>query len=275
MKTLLNDSSTSNFRKASKERRSLQELLSPLQGLKDSYRIFEAQTQRFEVDHDQYTIPRYLFIGPKYGSSFIRVGIFAGIHGDEVAGSLAAVELIRQLALKPELARGYELSIYPVTNPTGYEDNTRFSRRGKDLNREFWKKSREVEVQILETELNTQIFQGLISLHADDTSDGIYGFVRGASLTRDVLAPALAKASTHLPLNYSKIIDGFTAHNGIIMKGYEGILTAPPTTKQKPFEIVLETPQLAPIEKQVQAHVTAMLSMLETYHSFISYSADL
>jgi murein peptide amidase A len=277
MKNLLNDPRVSwHAIGMHKERRSLPGLLAPLRRLTESSRrLFEAPTQRFELNNEFYSIPRFLFVGPGQGSTFIRIGIFAGIHGDEIAGSLAAVELVRQLEEKPELGRGYELYVYPVTNPTGFEDNTRFSRRGKDLNREFWKDSREAEIRILEEQLKEQHFQGLISLHADDTSDGLYGFVRGATLTRDVLAPALEKASTHLPRNFNKIIDGFAAHNGIITKGYEGILSAPPSARQKPFEVVLETPQLAPLDKQVEAHVSAVLTMLETYRSFISYSADL
>lgn len=277
MKNLLND--PRNLWHATgmhKERRSIPGLLAPIRALTEtSKRLFEAPTERFELNNEFYTIPRFLFVGPGQGSSFIRVGIFAGIHGDEIAGTLAAVEILKKLEARPELGRGYEIYVYPVINPTGFEDNTRFSRRGKDLNREFWNHSRESEIQILEAQLREYRFQGLISLHADDTSDGLYGFVRGATLTREVLAPALEKASTHLPRNFNKIIDGFAAHNSIIKKGYNGILTAPPATKPKPFEVVLETPQLAPIEKQVEAHVIAVLTMLETYRSFISYSADL
>ena len=33
-----------------------------------------------------YELPRYLFIGPKGGDDTIRVGLFAGIHGDEPEG---------------------------------------------------------------------------------------------------------------------------------------------------------------------------------------------
>ncbi len=259
-----------------KERRSISSLLAPLRArVENSHRLFEAPSQRFEHSNEFYAIPRFLFVGPSQGSEYIRIGLFAGIHGDEVAGTLAALELLKYLDENPQLARGYELFVYPVTNPTGFEDNTRFSRRGKDLNREFWKNSRESEIQFLEQQLIENHFQGIISLHADDTSEGLYGFVKGATLTRDVLAPALLAASIHLPFNYNKTIDGFAAQDGIITKGYDGILTAPLSSKIKPFEIVLETPQLAPLDKQVEANVTAVLSMLETYRSFISYSADL
>jgi hypothetical protein len=59
------------------------------------------------------------------------------------------------------------------------------------LNREFWRNSSEPEVRLLEQELRNGHFHGLIQLHADDTSDGIYGFVRGHTLTENLLRPAL------------------------------------------------------------------------------------
>ncbi|MDX6767253.1 MAG: succinylglutamate desuccinylase/aspartoacylase family protein [Candidatus Methylacidiphilales bacterium] len=222
-----------------------------------------------------YAMPRFLFIGPGQGAAFLRLGIFAGIHGDEEAGCLAAMALLEHLVAEPEHARGYEIFIYPVCNPTGYEDGTRFNRRGADLNREFWKQSFHPEVRVLEEELSGMHFDGLVALHADDTSEGTYGFVRGAALTRHVLLPALEAAEAHLPRNSDRIIDGFQAANGIITGGYGGILSAPPQANPQPFEIVFETPQMAPLGLQVGAHVAALLSVLETYRSFISYGQDL
>jgi len=165
-------------------RRAIAELLAPLDQLAaGSANLVVNREARFEVDGEPYPIPRYLFVGPKGGDTPIRLGIFAGVHGDEPEGCHAVVQFIKLLEAKPELATGYYLSFYPVCNPTGYEDGTRHSRKGRDLNREFWRESREPEVRLLEAELAAHSFQGLISLHTDDTSDGFYGIVRGATLT--------------------------------------------------------------------------------------------
>ena len=101
----------------------------------------------FESSGRQYSLPRYTFRGPN-SSDPIRIGIFAGIHGDEPAGALAAVRFLSEIAREPDFAENFLLQIYPLCNPTGYEDNTRQSRRGKDLNREFWKSSAEPEIEI-------------------------------------------------------------------------------------------------------------------------------
>src|ERR1035437_9056867 len=160
-----------------RQRRSISELLAPLEEIaKTSPNLVANHDARFEVDGESYVLPRYLFVGPRGGDTPIRIGIFAGIHGDEPEGVHALVQFIKLLEAKPELAAGYYLSFYPVCNPTGFEDATRHSRGGKDLNREFWRNSTEPEVRLLQAELVSRSFQGIISLHTDDTSDGFYGF---------------------------------------------------------------------------------------------------
>jgi protein MpaA len=227
------------------------------------------------MGHDDYALERFLFVGPRGGGDYYRVGIFAGMHGDEVAGVLAAVRFLQQLAQTPELARGYEVYVYPLCNPTGFEDGTRHARSGRDLNREFWLGSREPEVQLLEQQIRTLRFDGLISLHADVDSPGLYAFALGALITHDVVEPALAAAEKIVPRNRDAKIDNFTARNGLIRKGYPGMLCASPEARPRPFEIVFETPQLAELELQVEANVLFLRHALEQYQQLRAIAQDL
>ncbi len=225
----------------------------------------------FRASGGDYFIPRFSLRGPNSPDP-IRIGIFGAIHGDEPAGALAIARLLERLANEPALAEGYQIHAYPVCNPTGYEDNTRHSRNGRDLNREFWKNSPEAEVRILENELRARHFHGLIQLHADDTSEGIYGFVRGATLTENLLRPALREAGKILPRNNSALIDGFAARDGMIYDVYEGVLAAPAQMEPVPFEIILETPHHAPMDSQVAALEIAMRTILREYRGLIAFA---
>jgi len=259
-----------------KSRRSIAELLAPLEQIAaTSPNLVANYDARFDVDGEEYVLPRYLFVGPRGGDVPIRVGIFAGIHGDEPEGVHALIQFIKLLEAKPELATGYYLSFYPVCNPTGFEDNTRHSRAGKDLNREFWRNSTEPEVRLLQAELISRSFQGIISLHTDDTSDGFYGFAHGATLTKSLIAPALSAAENYLPRNENPIIDGFPARNGIIRESYEGILNAPPKIRPRPFEIILETPATPSEFHKQSAFVAALQTILLEYNKFIAYAPNL
>jgi hypothetical protein len=252
-------------------RRSIQKFIEPLLGLPAVPADFLGP---FEVKDEKYNIPRFTFLGPN-SSDPIRIGLFAAIHGDEPAGAVAASRFLLDLVAEPQLAENFHVEIYPICNPTGFEDNTRQSRRGHDLNRQFWKSSAEAEVQILEHELRTRHFSGIIQLHADDTSDGIYGFVRGHTLTENLLRPALREAGKILPRNVNATIDGFAARDGIIYDHYEGVLAAPARMEPVPFEIIFETPHHAAVELQVEALVVALRTILAEYRRLMAFAANI
>jgi protein MpaA len=251
--------------------RSVSAFIEPLKSLPG---IVYESLGSFSTDGAVYSLPRFVFRGPNSADP-ICIGLFAAIHGDEPAGALAAAAFLKQLAQEPLLAENFHLSVYPVCNPTGFEDNSRHSRRGRDLNREFWRASPEPEVEILEHELRTRHFHGLIQLHADDTSEGLYGFVRGHTLTENLLRPALAEAGKILPRNVNATIDGFAARDGIIYDSYDGVLAAPSQIEPIPFEIILETPHQAAIDAQVEAFVVAIKTIISEYRRLISFAANI
>src|SRR5579862_1342664 len=218
-----------------RSRRSIADLLRSVNLIAAESTQFVGQAPiEFELQGETYEIPRYLFLGPKGGDTPLRIGIFAGVHGDEPEGVYALVEFLKILESNPELAAGYALSVYPLCNPTGFEDNSRNSRRGKDLNREFWKNSDEPEVRLLQADLSSRSFHGIISLHTDDTATGFYGVARGATLTKHLVEPALQAADKLLLRDERPIIDGFPARNGIIPNAYYGMLSGPPKVRPRP-----------------------------------------
>lgn len=258
------------------ERRSVADLLAPLDRMAaSSVNLIAKRVVSSEAGDRTEELPRYVFVGPKAGDEPIRVGVFAGIHGDEPEGVHALVRFLQRLEARPELAAGYCLFIYPVCNPTGIEDGTRHSRSGKDLNREFWRNSSEPEVKSLEEELASHAFHGIISLHTDDTSHGFYGFASGATLTEHLIEPALRAVERLLPRNGDAIIDGFAARDGIIREGYEGVLSAPPEVRPRPFEIILETPSTPAAHLKEEAFMQALLTVLTEYRQFIAYAPNL
>jgi hypothetical protein len=185
------------------------------------------------------------------------------------------VQIASELAADPARAAGYELYLYPVINPVGYELGTRANHAGKDLNREFWRGSTETEVQVIEAELRSRAFHGIITLHADDTCEGVYGYAHGRTLNEALLCPALAAAKAFLPIDERAVIDGFPARAGLICDCFPGVLSAPPEQRPQPFDLILETPAHAPFNLQVDATVAALESVIATYPGFIAYSQDL
>ncbi len=225
MKTIINLPKPLARKQAVPGKRDPEKLISPFDEVAQTSHYLLAKP--LACTDQTYQLPRYLFLGPKGGGGAIRIGIFATLHGDKPEGALGLARLIRALENAPEIAQGYALFIYPVCNPTGFEDNTRHSRAGVDLNREFWTGSQQPEVRALETEIWTHAFHGIVTLHSDDTSNGIYGYVNGAVLSEHLLEPALLSAEKFLPRNRRRTIDGFPARRGIIYSSYHGTLQSP------------------------------------------------
>ncbi|MES2307665.1 MAG: succinylglutamate desuccinylase/aspartoacylase family protein [Verrucomicrobiota bacterium] len=256
--------------------------LEPLQGVLSQMRSLEERTGRvrcseageFEEGGRLYSVPRIEFRDTASDDP-LRIGIFGSIHGDEPVGAYALLEFFAELAQNDQDARGYEIIGYPVCNPTGFEKRIRLNHLGKDLNREFWRGSAIDEIRILEKEILARKFHGIISLHADDTSEGIYGFVQGAALYHDLLRPALKSAGQALPVNGAAEIDGFTAFDGLIQDCYPGILSTHPEVEIKPFELIFETPGQALLHRQIHATKLFLYSVLRNYRSFISYAQNL
>ncbi|HEY0257673.1 MAG TPA: M14 family metallocarboxypeptidase [Candidatus Methylacidiphilales bacterium] len=254
-------------------RKNFRETLAPLQKPKSAW--LPTTLGSWQQGKDDYSLAQYLFVGPRGGGDYLRVGIFAGIHGDEAAGVFAAIRFLQVLADNPKLARGYEVYVYPLCNPSGFEDGTRHSRSGRDLNREFWVGSHEPEVELLERQIRTLRFDGLISLHADNDSCGLYAFALGAAVTQYVVEPALKAAEKVLLRNCDATIDNFTARNGLIRIGYPGMLCAAPEARPRPFEIVFETPHTADMEKQIEANLVFLRHALDQYQQLQAVGQDL
>lgn len=205
----------------------------------------------------------------------VPICLVAGVHGDEPDGILAALELARRFAQSPQLVSNYSLTIYPCVNPVGYERMTRENGAGKDLNREFFRDSREEEVVIMERELHAHEFTGFISGHSDYESFGMYAYATGAILSERLAKPALFQASSVIPINTDAVIDGLPAQNGIINQKFPGSLGPLSKGSSEPFDITVETPNLFALSKRVEAQAIAFETILHEYRAVAAEAVNL
>ncbi len=249
--------------------------MAELAAVEKNVRLGREVLGEFIVSGARAEIVRWRFVGPPAEHDPIRLGLFAGVHGDEPAGCAALARFATTLTANPVLVRGYELDFYPVVNPLGLARGTRVNAAGLDLNREFWCGSAQAEVCLLEAALSARQYHGIVALHSDDTCDGLYGYAHGRELNEALLKPALAAAERVLPRDARAQIDGFAAIDGLIHECFTGVLSAPPTQRPQPFDLIFETPALAPFESQVQAFELALATIVASHRSFIAYAQDL
>ncbi len=100
----------------------------------------------------------------------MRVYISTGIHGDEPAGPLAALQLLQEDCWPKDAA----LWMCPCLNPTGFPLNRRENAQGIDLNRDY-RHLETAEVQAHTSWLQRQpAFDLTLCLHEDWESRGFY-----------------------------------------------------------------------------------------------------
>lgn len=141
-----------------------------------------------------------------------RIYISGGIHGDEPATPLAALRLVNENCW-PEEA---ELFLVPCLNPRGYLTNRRENPQGLDLNRDYLH-LRSEEIRAHTTWLAQQpSFDLCLCLHEDWESNGFYLYEQNPDNRPSLAEGIIQNVEKVCPVDYSDIIEGREAHNGII-----------------------------------------------------------
>jgi murein peptide amidase A len=250
-----------------------QQLLAPLLNLaKTSDYLVADSIGDFVVGEKTFSIPRFIFMGPKGGGDSIRLGIFATIHGDEPEGADAVVSFLKDLEREPELAKGYHLYVYPICNPTGYAAYTRHNSSGQELSRHFWRRSDQPEVYYLEREMGVFHFHGVLSLHSSRNVKALSADTRSSTIQSSVAQPAI-EAAANVFSGFQSAITGKTSPSSepeSPAPNLKGFLTTTDELSPVPFEVNLTTPRQAPRHLQVWSMVSALKSILESYRSLMA-----
>ncbi|HWB60645.1 MAG TPA: hypothetical protein VG733_14215 [Chthoniobacteraceae bacterium] len=262
-------SSAIDFGSATRRRRSVEETLARLTAAAAySDYIYYLPVGLFHHGRDAYRLARYIFLGPASGDEPIKLAIFAGLDGRYSESIEALVEFLLRLELEPIRARGYQIFVYPICNPTGFEDATRETRRGHDLARELWNGSRQPEAYYLERELGVLQFHGVITLGAGTGFSGLRARSSSPVLDAALVAPAIDAAEKYLACNPAGDHPFPAATAG--RERYEWGLVNPAELNTAPFELTFETARSAPPVLQVKAAVAALGRVLAEYRPFLA-----
>ena len=142
----------------------------------------------------------------------VKIYISAGIHGDEPAGPLAALRLIKENQWPTDA----ELWLLPCLNPEGFILGTRENAEGIDLNRDYRQpKSPEAAAHIAWLERQPD-FDLYLCLHEDWESHGFYLYEQNPDNRPSLAKKMIASVKEVCAIDPSEIIEGRPAQNGII-----------------------------------------------------------
>lgn len=211
---------------------------------------------------------------PIYAYTLLRenssrsVYLSSGIHGDEPAGPLALLELLRE----GKLDETYSWYVCPVLNPTGLERETRENFQGYDLNRDYLK-FRSEEVRTHAEWLKGKRIDFAISLHEDWESTGFYFYEINQVKDRPQRYRRMVDAiASIMPMEPESVIDDHPVRE----PGWIYHCSNPDEPKKWPEAIYLaklgcplsftfETPSTLALSDRVKAHKKAICAALRIY----------
>ncbi len=128
--------------------------------------------------------PRTLLCVDCGDATLPAIALSAGVHGDEPAGPLALLDLVRDERLDPH----FSYRIWPCLNPTGFDAGTRTNGDGIDVNRSFGRGGSSPEARAVVTANRDYKFVLSIDLHEDDETCGFYCYAYGAAQGERLIA---------------------------------------------------------------------------------------
>jgi len=192
----------------------------------------------------------------------IRIYLSTGIDGDEPAGPLAGLRLLRENKWPPNA----ELLFCPCLNPAGFVLNRRENADGRDLNRDYRHlETAEVRAHIAWLERQPR-FDVYLCLHEDWESHGFYLYEQNPD-AKPSLAEAIVNAVQKVcPIDPSEMIEDRPAKNGIIRPNLD-----PRTRPQwaEAFYLIIHKSRLgytleAPSDFPMSARINALVTGVNT-----------
>jgi len=219
--------------------------------------------------------PWFQRAAPDGGSEMPRLYLSSGIHGDEISGPLALLEMIRQ----PSSFAAFHVTMFPILNPNGLARGLRANWDEIDLNRDY-RNSRSVEIKShIETLLTLGRFEASMLLHEDYEGIGAYLYELNDTLEPGLGKKIIAAMGLHVPIDLRPEIEEAPAHGGVISRRdlivkLGGIEDLPEwaeaiylTVHHTEVSYTTETPKPFPIEARVKAQIAAVETLLNALNA--------
>jgi murein peptide amidase A len=195
-----------------------------------------------------------------------RVYISTGIHGDEPAGPLAALQLLEEDQWPADAA----IWLCPCLNPTGFTLNRRENVNGIDLNRDYRHFQTEEVRAHVDWLKNQPDFDISLCLHEDWESNGFYVYEVNPDHRPSLAAKIVDAVSKICPIECGTLVDDWPAENGVIRPRInpeerplwpEALYLV---TNKTRLSYTMEAPSDYPLPARVAALVAGVRTVLES-----------
>jgi len=145
-------------------------------------------------------------------SARTRFYLSTGIHGDEPAGPLAALQLLQEDRWPADAS----IWLCPCLNPTGFSLNRRENFQGIDLNRDYRHfQSEEVRAHVAWLQQQPS-FDLSLCMHEDWESNGFYVYEVNPDQRPSLAGKIIEAVAKVCPIESAALVDNWPAENGVI-----------------------------------------------------------
>lgn len=198
--------------------------------------------------------------------SLHRVYLSTGIHGDEPAGPLAVLQLLKD-NIWP---KGVDIFLCPCLNLTGFPLNRRENEKGIDLNRDYRDTQSDEVRDHIEWLKRKPRFDVTLCLHEDWESKGFYLYELNPDEQPSFAKKIISRVAEICAIDRSSEIDGWPAENGVIQPDKDPF-DRPQwpealylITNKTRLSYTLESPSSLPLQTRVAAQVKAVRAVLDS-----------
>ncbi len=203
-----------------------------------------------------------------------------GIHGNEPAGVYAIVSFLKDAV---EHYRNHcNIIAFPCMNPSGFEDATRLTASGNNINRLFGTNASQQEVRVIEDWLTT--FEAhvrlVLDLHEDPSDAAVlhmpnapipeqcYLYENIADMRKGIGRALIDLLPTEDVCHWTEIYrerndDGVIASHGNLAEHHTKSFDAFLLSRWTKHAITTETPTLWPLRKRIETHVQWICGALD------------
>jgi protein MpaA len=199
-----------------------------------------------------------------------HVYLSSGIHGDEISGPLALLEMLR----RPDFFSAFDTTIFPILNPNGLAKNLRENADGIDLNRDYRNTKSDEILSHIEALKTLGRFDASMMLHEDYEGIGAYLFELNDALPPTLGREIITAMGRHVPIDVRPEIDEFPSHDGVLSRkdivALRGPIEERPewpeaiylTLNHTQVSYTTETPKPFPLAQRVAAQIAAVETLL-------------
>lgn len=242
------------------------EQLSGLYGLVERSRfVFGSPLGPFTFGGRDFSIPRFVYFGPHAATEALRLAFFAGLDHRDLRSTLALLHAVEQLALKPDLGQGLNLSFFPLIDLLGVAG----ALPDRQLAAEHWGRTSAPEINLLEKDARLRGYHGFVSVETATGEDIVTVRLRGADEAQ--------YASPDLELFSSEDIDPFPVRweASPFHPPVSGPLSVSDDLPLRPFELTLRIPAAWSAELYREATASILKRFVLRYRGFLAYGQHL